>query len=165
MNLIDALKNLPHFDIDHWYSMCAVTLTVKQARKADNDTWIKIDADQCKKAFQVFMHRLDREVYGNAGRRFGKRLRVIPVVEKENFCRWNMHGAIELPQHLQPFQFEEMIRKCWSKVDWALPQIDFQEYADRGWLGYMLKRRQKSGLDAWSDCIVWECLHNPIVDA
>jgi hypothetical protein len=157
---IDDFKTAPQLKTDHWRSICAVTFTLRQSWRADNGKMIWLDANQCTKAFRVFMHRLDRAVYGNAVIRFEKRVRVIPVLEKDEFGRWHIHAAIELPESLQPFQFEALIRQCWSKVDWAYDHIDFQEYADDGWRDYMLKLRQKSGFEAWSDCIIWECLHN-----
>ena len=79
--------------------------------------------------------------------------------------RWHIHAAIELPPHLEPARFDEMIRECWSRVDWGYDRILLRDNADTGWLDYMLKPWQKSGLETWSDCIVWECLHNPIADA
>lgn len=161
---IDVIDT-PHFDTTHWHSICDLTFTFKQVQKAENGIRIWLDDNQCKKAFQVFMHRLDRAVYGNAAIRFGKRVRVIPVLEKEEFGRWNIHAAIELPRHTDAFRFDQLIRKSWSKVDWAYNRIWARDDANKGWLNYMLKPRQKSGLETWSDCIVWECLHNPIADA
>ena len=35
--------------------------------------------------------------------------------------------------------------------------------ADSGWIGYMLKKRQKDGLEQWSDCILGT-FYNPTVD-
>ena len=70
------------FDVSHWGPFCDVTLALKQARQADNGAWVKIDEHQCKRAFRLFMNRLDHAVYGNAVRRHNKRLRVLPVLEK-----------------------------------------------------------------------------------
>ena len=111
------------------------------------------------------MHRLDNAVYGNAARRHGKRVKVLPVVEEDTNGRWHYHAAIELPTHLDGTKFEQLVRDCWSKVDWGYDRILLRDNADRGWLDYILKPRQKSGLEAWSDCINWDSLHNPIADA
>jgi hypothetical protein len=70
------------FDVRHWGPFCDVTLTLKQARQADNGAGVKIDEYQCKRAFRLFMNRLNHAVYGNAVRRHNKRLRVLPVLEK-----------------------------------------------------------------------------------
>lgn len=61
--------------------------------------------------------------------------------------------------------FETLIEKCWSKVDWGYKRILVRDNADRGWVEYMLKERQKSALEAMFDCIDWEALHNPIACA
>jgi len=74
------------------------------------------------------------------------------------------HAAIELPPHLSALQFDELARECWKKGDWGGPRIEIKDNADRGWIEYMLKPWQKSGLEDWSDCIDWESLHNPIAD-
>jgi hypothetical protein len=39
------------FDVSHWGPVCDVTLTLKQARQADNGAWVKIDENECKRAF------------------------------------------------------------------------------------------------------------------
>jgi hypothetical protein len=165
MNPFFNVAESQHFDTSNWHSICDLTLTLKQGRKADNDAWIKLDENQCRKAFAVFMHRLDNAVYGNATRRHGKRVKILPVIEKAKNGRWHYHAAIELPAHLDAVQFEQMVCDCWSKVDWGYDRILLRDNADRGWLYYMLKPYQKSGLERYSDCIDWESLHNPIVDA
>jgi hypothetical protein len=74
--------------------------------------------------------------------------------------RWHFHVAIEPPIHIEANLFKTLIQDCWSKVDWGYREIMVRPNADRGWIDYMLKRRQKSAFDAWSDCIDWESLHN-----
>jgi hypothetical protein len=101
------------FDTSSWGAFCDVTLTLKQARQCERGAWIKIDDYACRQAFRHFMNVLNRAVYGAAFRRHGKRLRVLPVLEKGEVrasalrsCargtsgRWHIHCAIELPSHL-----------------------------------------------------------------
>jgi len=154
----------PQFQTYHWPAFCDVTLTFKKAWQNDKGIWIKLDQQQCKKAFRLFLSLFNRAVYGNANRRHGKKLRVLPVIEKKLDGRWHYHAAIELPPHLSALQFDELARECWKKVDWGGPRIEIKDNADRGWIEYMLKPWQKSGLEDWSDCIDWESLHNPIAD-
>jgi len=75
-----AKSNL--FDTSNWGEFCAVTLTLKQGHQADGTGWVKIDHYQCRQAFRHFMNLLNKAVYGSAFRRYGKRLRVLPVLEK-----------------------------------------------------------------------------------
>jgi hypothetical protein len=77
------------------------------------------------------MNLLNRAVYGAAFRRYGKRLRVLPFVEKGEIRarglrawergtsgRGHIHCAIELPSHFDAIALERLTRVCWAKVEW-----------------------------------------------
>jgi hypothetical protein len=166
------------FDTSGWGPFCDVTLTLKQASQSEKGAWIKIDDYPCRQAFRHFMNRLNRAVYGAAFRRYGKRLRVLPVLEKGEVRastlrswergtsgRWHIHCAIELPAHLDAVALEKLIRHCWSKVELGCGRILIRDGANAGWINYMLKDRQKSQYDGLLDCIMVESLHNSIADA
>ena len=70
------------FDTSSWGPFCDVTLTLKQALQSDSGAWMKITDHLCRQAHRHFMNLLNRAVYGAAFRRYGKRLRVLPVLEK-----------------------------------------------------------------------------------
>jgi hypothetical protein len=163
------------FDTSSWGQFCDVTLTLKQASQSERGAWIKIDDYACRQAFRHFMNLLNRAVYGAAFRRYGRRLRVLPVLEKgevrasalrsweRGTCgRWHIHCAIELPSHLDAVVLEKLIRACWAKVDLGYGRILVRDCADAGWINYMLKDRQKSEFDGFVDCIIIESLHNPL---
>src|SRR6202040_2740590 len=173
----DALESAKShfFDTSNWGPFCDVTLTLKQARQSDSGAWVKIKDYPCRQAFRHFMNLLNRAVYGSAFRRYGKRLRVLPVLEKGEVRaralrswergtsgRWHIHCAIELPciSMLLP-----LIRDCWAKVEWGYGRILVRDGANAGWINYMLKDRQKSEFDGFLDCVILESLHNPIADA
>jgi hypothetical protein len=166
------------FDTSNWGPFCDITLTLKQARQSDNGAWIKIDDYSCRQAFHYFMNLLNRAVYGAAFRRYSKRLRVLPVLEKGEVSacalrscergtsgRWHIHCALELPSHFDAVTLEKLIRACWVKVEWACGRILVRDRANAGWIKYMLKDRQKSVFDDFFDCIIIGSLHNPIVGA
>lgn len=166
------------FDTSSWGEFCDVTLTLKQAWQPDLSGWVKIDDYQCRQAFRHFMNLLNRAVYGAAFRRYGKRLRVLPVLEKgevrasalhswerSRSGRWHVHCAIELAAHLDAIALETLIRNCWAKVELGYGRTLVRDGANAGWIGYMLKNRQKSAFDGLLDCIIIESLYNPIVDA
>jgi hypothetical protein len=166
------------FDTGSWGPFCDVTLTVKQGRQSDTGTWIKISDHPCRQAFRHFMSLLNRKVYGAAFRRYGRRLRVLAVLEKGEVRaralrswergtsgRWHVHCAIELPSHFDAVALERLIRHCWAKVEWGHGRILVRDGANAGWISYMLKDRQKSEFDGFLDCIIIESLHNPIADA
>jgi hypothetical protein len=60
---------------------------------------------------------------------------------------------------------ERLISDCGEKVDWGYDRVLVRNGTDRGWVGYMLKGRQKSEFDTLLDCIILESLPNPIADA
>ena len=116
------------FDTSSWGAFCDVTLTLKQARQLDSGGWVKIDDYRCRQAFRHFMNLLNKAVYGAAFRRYGKSLRVLPVLEKGEVRtralrsgdrgtsgRWHIHCAIELPSHFDGIDLEKLIRDCWTK--------------------------------------------------
>ena len=167
------------FDTSSWGDFCDVTLTLKQGHQPDSGGWVKIDDYRCRHAFRHFMNLLNRAAYGSAFRRHGKRLRVLPVLEKgevrtralrswergASTGRWHIHCAIELPSHFDAVALENLIRDCWAKVEWGYGRILVRDGANAGWISYMLKDRQKSEFDGFLDCIIIKSLHNPIADA
>jgi hypothetical protein len=166
------------FNTSSWGAFCDLTLTLRQGRQSDRGGWIKIDDYPCRQAFRHFMNLLNRAVYGAAFRRHGKGLRTIAVLEKGEVRaralrssergtsgRWHIHCAIELPSHLDSVVLENLIRKCWAKVEWGHHRILVRDDANAGWINYMLKGRQKSEFDAFLDSVIIESLHNPIADA
>ena len=171
-----AKSNL--FDTSSWGEFCDVTLTLKQGHQADSAGWIKIDHYRCRQAFRHFMNLLNKAAYGSAFRRYGKRLRVLPVLEKGELRarslrrwergtsgRWHIHCAIELPPHFDAFALETLIGDCWAKVELGYGRILVRDGANAGWINYMLKDRQKSEFDGILDCVMIESMHNPIADA
>jgi hypothetical protein len=150
-----AKSNL--FDTKGWGPFCDLTLTLRQGRRSDQGTWVKIADYACRRAFQHFVNLLNRAVYGSAFRRYGKRLRVLAVLEKGEVRvrtlrswehgasgRWHVHCAVELPSHVDAIVLEKLIRKCWAKVEWGYGRILVRDGADSRWIDYMLKPFQKS---------------------
>ena len=86
------------FDTSNWSEFCDVTLTLKQGHQPDSGGWVKIDDYRCRQAFRHFMNLLNRAVYGAAFRRYGKRVRVLPVLEKAKFAHAPcVHGSVARP--------------------------------------------------------------------
>ena len=171
-----AKSNL--FDTSSWREFCDVTLTLKQRHRTDSGSWIKVDHYRCRQAFRHFMNLLNKAVYGSAFRRHGKRLRVLPVLEKGEVRarslrpwergasgNWHVHCAIELPLHFDAFALERLIRRCWARVELSNARILVRDCANAGWIHYMLKGGQKSEFDGLLDCVMLESLYNPIADA
>jgi len=113
------------------------------------------------------------------------KFRIIAIVEKDDYGRWHYHLALEPPSHMSFEAFRAEIWSCWSKSPWAMRIAHIQSEAGQGWVHdafekrkhalpkldpvkdrwkiYMLKRRGKSGLEHWVDCIDLDTLNNPQV--
>ena len=167
-----AVTDARLFDTRHWRSITDISLTLKQAfhskighwARPETRAWTNIDEFQCRRTFRSFMRLLNKAVYKTAFKRHGTRLKVIPILEKQAEGRWHYHAAIEPPKHLTAEAFEALIRECWHKTGWGYHENIIRSNADEGWVNYMLKARQKSGLETWADSIDWENLHNPTAD-
>jgi hypothetical protein len=175
------LRQSPLLDISHWNAVWALSLTLRQScsygsrtalHDQRNEQWLGrniifwLNEYQCREAFRHFMKMLNRRTYGKASYRYGKRINVVPILEKETHRRWHIHAAIEPPHHMDAAQFENLIQHCWRKTHWGYDRITIDQSADHGWINYMLKSSQKSELEYWVDCIDWKSLHNqPIVGA
>ena len=121
VGFIDAVQGLNS-------RISAITPTLKQALQSDSGAWMKITDHLCRQAHRHFMNLLNRAVFGAAFRRYGKRLRVLPVLEEGEVRtrtlrswefgksgRWHIHCAIELPSHFDAIALEKLIRKCWAR--------------------------------------------------
>lgn len=159
-----VIRQSQQLNTERWGTVCDVTLTLRQAQKSKG-IWVRLDEYACRAAFRHFMNFLNRAAHGYAFQRFGKRIRVIPVLEKELQGRWHYHAAMELPSHLDAVEFEQLIQGCWEKVHWGYPRTLVRDNANQRWVKYMLKPSQKTVFDDCADCIDWENLHNPIADA
>jgi hypothetical protein len=149
------------FDTSEWKSICDLTLSLKQVLWVDCGWKVSITEDECKRAFHHFMNLLNCEVFGSSFRKRKTRLKVLPVLEKEEGGRFHLHAAIEPPEHLSQLEFKSLINRCWSKTHWGYNVNLVRFGADQGWIDYQLKPGQKSGLETWSDCIDWKSFHNP----
>jgi hypothetical protein len=148
------------FDVQHWDSVCAVTLTLKQAIRPSDHAREFLDQLKANANFRSFMSRLNRAVFTNAAKRHCKRLKVIPSLEKDADGRYHYHAALEKPSRFKEEEFRALIARCWTDTRWGYRVIDVNFGADQGWIEYMLKPSQKSGLEAWTDCIDWNSFYN-----
>ena len=68
---------LINFDVNNSFG---VTLTLKQGIKNQ-----KLDDISCSQNLKHFLNVLNQKVFGNKVKRFGKRLKVLPVLEMSKF--------------------------------------------------------------------------------
>ena len=145
---------------------------LKQGHRADSGSWIEVDHYRCGQAFRHFMNLLNKGVYGSAFRRYGKRLRVLPVLEKGEVrarslrpCergtsgRWHIHCAIELPSHFDAFALEKLIRIRWAKSRVEPWPNSCPRLCKRGLDPLHAETPSKSEFDGLLDCVMIESLH------
>ena len=133
-----------------WKRSIACTLTLKQ--RVNNQ---KIDTEIASRNFRHFLNRLNRKLYGNAADRYSKHIKVIPVIEHDEFRRFHIHLQIELPRDWEFETFTVLIRSQWEKTRWAYHHIHFELVRDRGWISYLTKPNQKRDFDLsidWMNC-------------
>ncbi|MDM7930892.1 hypothetical protein [Tabrizicola sp.] len=119
----------------------ALTLTMKQA-----DQWGTLDQIEARRNFGFFMNRLNRKVYGNAFTRYGRRLGVVPVLERSPGGRLHYHASIENPYDDLP-TFSEAVLASWTKTRWGYHEVDVQRQFSSGWIDYILKSQDFDALD------------------
>ena len=149
----------------HWRSVCALSLNMKQAYR-DRDGYSKYVCEiEAKKEFGKYCFELNRKIYKSAHRHHGKRLKIIPFIEKKEFGRWHYHLAIEPPEHLQAVEFCETAMALWENTPLGYGHGMYKTNRDQGWIEYCAKHASKSFLETYSDCLDIDSLHNPVASA
>jgi hypothetical protein len=149
----------------HWRSIIAFTFNLKQSISTPAGGYIIVDEFTAKAAFKRYMRQLNRSVYGAAFRHYGKRLRVIPILERSANRRWHYHVAMEPPLHMNNSSLAELAMTLWHTSDFGYEHGDAALSADANWIFYMAKLRTKSGFEHYFDCIDTESFFNPAVSA
>lgn len=150
-------KIISYFDKVDFNNPIAVTLTLKRLTYSEiNGTKIHSYLDDVKTTQNIrhFLNRLNQRIFGNRFRRFGKRLKVIPVIEGDKKTRPHIHFTFDIPNHLSKDDFTLMVRECWERTQFGYHQYDITQIYDlRGWIDYNLKTRSK---DDYGRSVDWE---------
>lgn len=132
-----------------WERPVALSLTLKQRIEGQ-----QISLYAATSNFRHFMNRLNRFAFGNAARRYGKGLRVMPVLEHDELVRFHHHATIDQPAHLEFDQFKTAVETCWLDTAWGYQQMFIVPVTDlSGWNGYLTKANQKQQFDLAIDWI------------
>jgi len=149
-------------DTSHWRSIVGLTLNLKQSITTEAFGFVRIDELTAKKAFRQYMHDLNRQIYRAAFRHHGKRLRVIPILEKSEDGRWHYHVAMEPPNFMDSKGFGDIAMEVWRLTFLGYGHGAISTNGDAGWPAYMAKLRSKSGFEHYFDCIDTEAFYNPL---
>jgi hypothetical protein len=147
-------------DTSHWRSVVGLTLNMKQS--VVTPSFVRLDELMAKKAFRHYMNVLNRDIYNSAFRHHGKRLRVIPILERSAERRWHYHVAIEPPWFMDANSFGDIAMDVWLQTPLGYGHGEISIDVDAGWIAYMAKARGKSGFEDYFDCIDTEAFYDPI---
>jgi len=136
--LKDAIRQfaIREKDID-WARCLSVTLTMKQ-QSAGGEILNDITASR---NMSHFLKRLNVKVLGNAYRRYGHQVNVIPVQECTE--RIHFHLLVEVPEGREKSIFKSQMMECWSNTNFAHAELCIKEFSDdyslQGWGNYITK--------------------------
>ena len=105
-----------------------VTLSLKQGLQREDGSVAYLTNDAADNNVRWFLRQMNRASYGNAARKYGKKLRVIDSAEggPGTYQRRHRHLLIEKPSHLTFSQFSIFLRENWLKSSWAYRDMDIQ---------------------------------------
>jgi len=124
-------KHFEDFDISNCFG---VSLTLKQ--RANNKS---IDGISGSQNLRHFLNVLNKRCFGNSFKRFNKKLRVIPVLEKSSNGRFHYHLTLQNPYPENPYKFESMINHTWFKTNYGYRHIHIHRNINEGWNDYITK--------------------------
>jgi len=143
--------------VEQWRQPFAVTLTLKQVRWIDGSVQVSLTPEIASRNVRHFLNVLNKQVYGSASQRHGKRLRSLVAFEGSGTKRLHCHLMVDCPRPDLVETFPASVARAWSAADWSDCQIDVRP-CDDGWLTYMTKFRDKPDFASAFD---WDLCHNP----
>ena len=126
---------------------CLATVTLKQGLR----TYGLFQSLNCQTVTRVvseFLHKLNRKVFKNAYRRYGKRLVCIPSIETSINDRLHVHMVLEIPQYMTFEDFIKYVDTIWDKNPWAMPEKEIIEMMTKSDQSTSTKYLLK---DSWKD--------------
>lgn len=132
--------------LDTWRDPFAATFTLKQSVEVPNGTlshrvWLTEAA--ASQNFRHFLNQLNRSLFGKAAQRFGRSVRAFPILEGGTGKRLHYHAIIDCPSTALREDFPILMADAWRSTLWGYAQVDVRPNADKGWLSYITKFRDK----------------------
>jgi hypothetical protein len=128
-----------------WDGWWGITLTMKQV--VDRQ---RLDEMTGSQNFRHFINVLTKKVYGNTGKRFGKRIEVIPVIERSTAGRFHYHIAMKIPDEIDVDRFECLVKDSWTKTRFGYRETHIDREIDSGWIDYITKQKNWNDID-WTN--------------
>ncbi len=114
-------------------SHLAVTLTMKQSAHHQ-----KLDKYLATRNMRYFLNNLNRSIFGNATKRYGKQLDVIAVQETSNWQRLHYHLVIRIPDRVSRTELSNLVLQHWKSTDFAYNENNIKPCHSSGWINYIL---------------------------
>lgn len=144
---IELKESIKSFANDFDLTNClAVTLTMKQ--RVNNKALDNISSSQ---NLRHFLNILNKKCFGNAYKRFNKKLKVFPSLERSSDDRWHYHLILENPFPDNSIRFERMIEYTWFKSNYGYRHIDIKRHINEGWGDYITKFNHRDNEIDWSN--------------
>lgn len=149
---MDLDKEIRNFLHQHRFEGLNITFTMKQKV---GGVWL--DEIGVDRNVRYFKNILNKKVFGNSYKRFGKELKSLFVKEYSVDKRHHIHSIIEVPHHLDEEDFQSLVVKCWKNTLFGYEQVHIENPTsierEVGWLNYMMKKTTKNSL---SEAIDWD---------
>ena len=114
--LRESIKEyVQEFDTTNYFG---VLLTLKQ-----RGDYKSINNDISSQNFKHFLNVLNKKCFGNSFKRFNKRLRILPVLERSSNGRYHYHLTLQNPFPDNPDKFEQMINLTWFNTNYGYRHI------------------------------------------
>ncbi len=146
MNTAPKSAIKPFLNNVEFQNMVAVTLSLKQNIYSE-----QLDTIIAQKNLRHFLNLLNKKIYGNAFKRYGKRIEVIAVLETSVSDRLHYHLAINNPKPDEPFYFNFLVEHLWRQTRWGYNENHIVHEANSGWVDYITKLNPKDEVD-WENC-------------
>ena len=119
----------------------AVTLTLKPyriVRAGDHNVRQVLTVIEAQTTFRQFLKRLNASLFGNAAKRRGKSVTVIPLLDGQAAQKLlHFHCGIGgFPVGMDESLIEAKIASAWHATAFGNEQIDIQPFKTAGWLTY-----------------------------
>lgn len=125
-------------------------LTLRVARWVKNKDnrvcrWVRLNDYRASENNRIFLDRLNKRVYGNAYKRYGKRLNAMLVIEGDELKRPHVHAIFECPDWMSTADLMKLINESWCAAPWSYDERRIEDVETvYGSVGYNVK----TGVDA-----------------
>ena len=112
----------------------AVTLTMRQNLNGE-----KLDRIKAQRNMKHFLNLINKRFFGNAHRRYGKKVSVFPILEISYSQRLHYHLIMENPDIDRDEEFKRIVLSEWLKTDFGYKESAIKKVYSSGWKNYMLR--------------------------